>query len=121
MIATARLGFPRIGPRPELRVVLERFWAGEWNESQLEAAARELRRTRWQLQSETGIARPSNDFSLYDHVLDRAVITGSDLFQLHRSPVLGYVDNILGHGTWQPKGAIHGNDHGNGHVASRTP
>jgi 5-methyltetrahydropteroyltriglutamate--homocysteine methyltransferase len=77
-IATANLGFPRIGARRELKVGLERFWAGEWNESQLEGAAREVHRARWQLQSDAGIARiPSNDFSLYDHVLDTAVMTGA--------------------------------------------
>lgn len=77
-IATANLGFPRIGPRRELKSALEKFWAGEWSEAQLEAAAREVRRARWQVQSDAGIAGiPSNDFSLYDHVLDTAVMTGA--------------------------------------------
>ena len=77
-IATANLGFPRIGPRRELKFALEKFWAGEWKLVQLEAAAREVRRARWQLQSDAGIERiPSNDFSFYDHVLDTAVMTAA--------------------------------------------
>ena len=68
-IATANLGFPRIGLRRELKSA---------SEAQLEAAAGDVRRARWELQSDAGIARiPSNDFSLYDHVLDTAVMTGA--------------------------------------------
>src|SRR5690349_21552084 len=77
-IATANLGFPRIGRNRELKFALERFWAGEWSRAELDAAARNIRRTRWQMQAELGIDRiPSNDFSLYDHVLDAAVLVGA--------------------------------------------
>jgi len=77
-IATANLGFPRIGLHRELKFALERFWAGEWTRVQLDAAARDLRRARWQMQMDAGIGRiPSNDFSLYDHVLDAAVMVGA--------------------------------------------
>ena len=61
-----------------MKFALERFWSGEWSSQELEAAARELRAARWQIQAEAGIVHiPSNDFSLYDHVLDAAVMVGA--------------------------------------------
>lgn len=77
-IATGNLGYPRIGLHRELKFALERFWSGEWSSQELEAAARELRAARWRIQAEAGIVHiPSNDFSLYDHVLDAAVLVGA--------------------------------------------
>ena len=44
----------------------------------MQAAARSLRGRHWQLQREAGIEHvPSNDFSLYDHVLDTAAMVGA--------------------------------------------
>ncbi len=101
-IATANLGFPRIGPRRELKFALEKSWAGESNPDELEAAAREVRRARWQLQSDAGIDRiPSNDFSLYDHVLDTAVMTGAMPSRYTGPAVLRPLGGILHHGTRQ--------------------
>ena len=37
-IATATLGVPRIGPRRELKIALERYWSGQSSESALEEA-----------------------------------------------------------------------------------
>jgi 5-methyltetrahydropteroyltriglutamate--homocysteine methyltransferase len=77
-IETGNLGFPRIGLHRELKFALERFWAGEWNAGQLETAGRKVRGERWQMQAASGIHHiPSNDFSLYDHVLDTAVLAGA--------------------------------------------
>jgi 5-methyltetrahydropteroyltriglutamate--homocysteine methyltransferase len=77
-IETGSLGFPRIGLHRELKFALERFWSGEWSAEQLEAAARGIRRERWQMQAAAGIKNiPSNDFSLYDHMLDTAVLVGA--------------------------------------------
>jgi 5-methyltetrahydropteroyltriglutamate--homocysteine methyltransferase len=77
-IETGNLGFPRIGLHRELKFALERFWSGEWNAGQLEAAARKVRAERWHMQAAAGIRHiPSNDFSLYDHVLDTAVLAGA--------------------------------------------
>ena len=74
----ANLGFSRIGAHRELKFALERFWAGEWNEDQLQSVARELRQLHWKMQAQAGIQHiPSNDFSLYDHVLDTAVMLGA--------------------------------------------
>lgn len=77
MIAT-NLGFPRIGPDRELKRILERHWAGKLEEAELLKEAEALRESAWQRQVECGIKQPpSNDFSLYDHVLDTALIVGA--------------------------------------------
>ncbi|HEX3942048.1 MAG TPA: 5-methyltetrahydropteroyltriglutamate--homocysteine S-methyltransferase [Acidobacteriaceae bacterium] len=77
-VGAANLGFPRMGKRRELKFALEKYWNGELTEDALAAAARDLRRQHWQLQSEAGIALPpSNDFSFYDHVLDMAAALGA--------------------------------------------
>ena len=78
MAVATNLGFPRIGSHRELKRSLEDFWAGKIEEPVLLAASRQLRARHWQLQRESGIAQiPSNDFSLYDHVLDAAVMVGA--------------------------------------------
>ncbi|GMA58263.1 hypothetical protein GCM10025858_27660 [Alicyclobacillus sacchari] len=75
MAIAATLGFPRMGPRRELKRALESFWQGKSTEAELLTAAADIKRLRWQLQREAGIDWiPSNDFSLYDHVLDMAVL-----------------------------------------------
>lgn len=78
MIRAANLGFPRLGPRRELKKLLEDFWSGASRREDLLRGARELRRSRWEIQARAGIEIiPSNDFSLYDHVLDTAVLVGA--------------------------------------------
>ena len=75
---TANLGFPRIGGQRELKFALESYWAGKSEESDLLATAQLLRGSHWTLQQEAGIETPpSNDFSLYDHVLDMAATLGA--------------------------------------------
>ena len=77
MLAT-NLGFPRIGPRRELKRALERHWSGELDEAGLLAEAAALREAAWQRQVASGISQPpSNDFSLYDHVLDTSLMVGA--------------------------------------------
>ena len=78
LTAARNLGFPRMGQQRELKFALERFWSGEMDETTLLEAARELRARHWKLQTDAGISLPpSNDFSLYDHVLDIAVTVGA--------------------------------------------
>ncbi|MEJ1974837.1 MAG: 5-methyltetrahydropteroyltriglutamate--homocysteine S-methyltransferase [Acetobacteraceae bacterium] len=78
MTIAANLGFPRIGRRRELKFALEQFWSGELDEAALQAQAATLRATHWRLQAGLGINHvPSNDFSLYDHVLDTACMVGA--------------------------------------------
>ncbi len=73
MTIVTHLGFPRIGARRELKQALESHWRGETDADTLRAQARQLRAQHWQLQRDAGVdIPPSNDFSLYDHVLDTA-------------------------------------------------
>ena len=75
MTVVTNLGFPRIGARRELKRALESYWAGESSQELLLASARSLRQRHWQLQADAGVeVAPSNDFSLYDHVLDTAFL-----------------------------------------------
>jgi 5-methyltetrahydropteroyltriglutamate--homocysteine methyltransferase len=72
------LGFPRIGHHRELKTALEQYWAGQATAEQLLATAQQLRRTHWELQRRAGLdIVPCNDFSLYDHMLDTAVMVGA--------------------------------------------
>ncbi|MGH7667600.1 MAG: 5-methyltetrahydropteroyltriglutamate--homocysteine S-methyltransferase [Candidatus Dormibacteria bacterium] len=72
------LGYPRIGRSRELKKALEGFWSGRLDAAQLEASAAALRSARWRAQAAAGIEHiPSNDFSLYDHVLDMALTVGA--------------------------------------------
>ena len=78
MAVAANLGFPRIGAARELKRATERYWKGELAEAELLKAGQELRLRHWRLQQEAGVdVIPSNDFSLYDHVLDMACVVGA--------------------------------------------
>src|SRR5919108_498605 len=71
-------GFPRIGPRRELKFATEGYWRGEVSEPELLAVAKRIRLENWRLMQQAGIDLiPSNDFSLYDHVLDTAALVGA--------------------------------------------
>lgn len=75
MISVTHLGFPRIGARRELKQALESFWKGETAATTLHDTARTLRARHWKLARDAGAdVVPCNDFSLYDHVLDTAVL-----------------------------------------------
>ncbi len=78
MATASNLGFPRIGPKRELKKALEEHWSGKCTEAELLETGRSLRRANWLLQREAGLQSiPSNDFSLYDHVLDTAAMLGA--------------------------------------------
>ena len=78
MAISANLGFPRIGVKRELKHAIEQYWTGIISEQELKRTAAELRQKHWKLQQDHGISHiPSNDFSLYDHVLDTAVMVGA--------------------------------------------
>jgi 5-methyltetrahydropteroyltriglutamate--homocysteine methyltransferase len=77
-VPVATLGVPRIGRRRELKFALESYWSGKSSEPELLEAARKLREENWIAQRDRGVTKiPSNDFSLYDHVLDTAVMVGA--------------------------------------------
>ena len=77
-VTVASLGFPRIGPRRELKAALEAYWSGRSDQGALLAAAAGLRAGAWARQKALGVDHvPSNDFSLYDHVLDTSAMVGA--------------------------------------------
>ena len=78
MVTATNLGFPRIGPRRELKRALERFWSGKIAEAELLEQAASIRQENWKFQADSGIsAIPANDFSLYDQVLDTIAMLGA--------------------------------------------
>ncbi len=77
-IRTANLGYPRIGSDRELKKATEGYWKGTSDERSLKETARAIRRANWLIQKEAGVdIIPSNDFSLYDQVLDMAALLGA--------------------------------------------
>jgi 5-methyltetrahydropteroyltriglutamate--homocysteine methyltransferase len=77
-LRTAVHGMPRIGRERALKWALEAFWAGRATADSLDAQARAVRHDNWQTVTGAGVDFvPSNDFSLYDHVLDAAVALGA--------------------------------------------
>ncbi len=72
------VGFPRIGEQRELKKVLELFWAKKVDFLEVEKVASELKSRHWNYQKDAGIDFiASNDFSLYDNMLDTAVMLGA--------------------------------------------
>src|SRR3546814_7471723 len=63
-VTVATLGFPRIGPRRELKFALEKFWSGKTDETALATAAAGLRTAAWARQHALGADwLPAGDFS----------------------------------------------------------
>lgn len=78
MAKATNLGFPRIGSQRELKRAVEKFWSGKIDEAELQKVCQELRAAHWKRQQEAGIEQiPSNDFSLYDQVLDTTALVGA--------------------------------------------
>ena len=78
MIQVASIGYPRIGPKRELKKALEQFWKGEIQEQDLHNVAKNLRKQNWQTQKSAGVDLiSSNDFSFYDQVLDAICLLGA--------------------------------------------
>lgn len=74
---TTLLGYPRIGRQRELKKANEAYWSNKINETSLQQTAKEIRKENWLLQQDLGIDLiPSNDFSLYDQILDACLTFG---------------------------------------------
>jgi 5-methyltetrahydropteroyltriglutamate--homocysteine methyltransferase len=72
------LGFPRIGPRRELKRAIEGYWTGRVSRSELDAVAAGLRSGAWSSMASGGLdSIPVNTFSYYDEMLDTAVMLGA--------------------------------------------
>jgi len=75
MVHSAVLGFPRIGDKREVKKAVEAYWGDKISEAELLAAAKEVRISNWQRIKAAGVDFvPSNDFTLYDHVLDHCTM-----------------------------------------------
>ncbi len=78
MALAANLGFPRVGAARELKKTVEQYWKGNATSDALMDTAKMLRMRHWKAQKDAGITLiPSNDFTLYDHVLDTIAMTGA--------------------------------------------
>lgn len=72
---TSIIGYPRVGSLRELKFTTEKYFRGEISAEELQNTAKEIRKTQWILQKNTGLDFiPSNDFSFYDMTLDTAVL-----------------------------------------------
>ena len=72
------LGYPRIGAQRELKFASERFWKGESTPAELQQVAKQLRGQHWLAQKSAGLDYVCvGDFSLYDQVLDHALLLGA--------------------------------------------
>ena len=76
--ASSVLGYPRIGPRRQLKRALERYWHGDGTRTELLATGRRLREATWHDLVAKGLTQiPGNTFSFYDHILDDALLVGA--------------------------------------------
>jgi 5-methyltetrahydropteroyltriglutamate--homocysteine methyltransferase len=78
MAKANNLGYPRIGKHRELKRATEGYWSGKTDAHGLMAAVAAIRRANWETQRDAGIDLiPSNDFSLYDGMLDTIAMVGA--------------------------------------------
>jgi 5-methyltetrahydropteroyltriglutamate--homocysteine methyltransferase len=78
VVRATNLGYPRIGPRRELKRALEAHWSGELDAAGLEEAAARVEAANLEEQRAAGLdVVPVGDFSLYDHVLDTVALVGA--------------------------------------------
>ncbi|NOJ61376.1 5-methyltetrahydropteroyltriglutamate--homocysteine S-methyltransferase [Arthrobacter sp. 260] len=79
--AATIIGYPRIGPRRELKTAVESYWASRTSAAELEASARQLRQDGYARLASLGLSQTASaipaSFSLYDQVLDTAVTFGA--------------------------------------------
>ncbi|RWV91583.1 hypothetical protein GW17_00046123 [Ensete ventricosum] len=77
-MASHIVGYPRMGPKRELKFALESFWDGKNSADDLQKVATDLRCSIWKQMADAGIKYiPSNTFSYYDQVLDTTAMLGA--------------------------------------------
>ncbi|CAL0323411.1 unnamed protein product [Lupinus luteus] len=77
-MASHIVGYPRVGPKRELKFALESFWDGKSRAEDLKKVSTDLRASIWKQQAGAGIKYiPSNTFSYYDQVLDATATLGA--------------------------------------------
>jgi len=92
---TSVLGYPRIGRKRELKKAIESYFKGSISAEQLEDETAKIRLASWKVQRNAGISYiPSNDFSLYDNMLDTAILFGL-IPRLYREAGLSGIDTLF--------------------------
>ncbi|XP_074370775.1 5-methyltetrahydropteroyltriglutamate--homocysteine methyltransferase-like [Apium graveolens] len=77
-MASHIVGYPRMGPKRELKFALESFWDGKSTAEDLQKVASDLRSSIWKQMAGAGIKYiPSNTFAYYDQVLDTTAMLGA--------------------------------------------
>ncbi|MBA0637885.1 hypothetical protein Godav_005107 [Gossypium davidsonii] len=77
-MASHIVGYPRMGPKRELKFALESFWDKKSSAEDLQKVAAGLRSSIWKQMADAGIKYiPSNTFSYYDQVLDTTAMLGA--------------------------------------------
>ncbi|XP_007030023.2 PREDICTED: 5-methyltetrahydropteroyltriglutamate--homocysteine methyltransferase [Theobroma cacao] len=77
-MASHIVGYPRMGPKRELKFALESFWDKKSSAEDLQKVAADLRSSIWKQMADAGIKYiPSNTFSYYDQVLDTTSMLGA--------------------------------------------
>ncbi|PNY09876.1 5-methyltetrahydropteroyltriglutamate-homocysteine methyltransferase-like protein [Trifolium pratense] len=77
-MASHIVGYPRMGPKRELKFALESFWDQKSSAEDLEKVAADLRASIWKQMADVGIKYiPSNTFAYYDHVLNTTAMLGA--------------------------------------------
>lgn len=77
-MASHIVGYPRMGPKRELKFALESFWDGKSAAEDLKKVSADLRSSIWKQMSDAGIKYiPSNTFSYYDQMLDTTAMLGA--------------------------------------------
>ncbi len=76
-IKTSAFGYPKIGPNRELKKVVESYWAGQISKDDLFKQTEEIQLQRLKILKDAELDYiPSNDFSLYDFILDISTMLG---------------------------------------------
>jgi 5-methyltetrahydropteroyltriglutamate--homocysteine methyltransferase len=76
-IKTTAFGYPKIGPNRELKKVVESYWAGQITKEELYKLTEEIQIQRLKTLYDAELDYiPSNDFSLYDFILDISTMLG---------------------------------------------
>ncbi|CAH2072483.1 unnamed protein product [Thlaspi arvense] len=90
-MASHIVGYPRMGPKRELKFALESFWDGKSTAEDLQKVSADLRSSIWKQMSEAGTKFiPSNTFAHYDQVLDTTAMLGAV------PPRYGYTSGEIG-------------------------
>ena len=76
-VSTLAYGYPKMGQNRELKKAVESFWKGNLSREELIQKAQSVHFKRIHVQNEQNIDHIiSNDFSLYDSMLDHSIMLG---------------------------------------------